>query len=68
MMHTLAQVWGSAATLSRLPVAHLAYQTAALEAALEQLQKPGLDACSGLTPALLHGVSKHLSSPSTPVR
>lgn len=67
-MHTLAQVWGNAATLSRLPVAHLAYQTAALETALEQLQKPGLDACPGLTPALLQGVSNHLSSPSTPVR
>ncbi|KAK9822319.1 hypothetical protein WJX74_006980 [Apatococcus lobatus] len=64
----LAQVWGNAATLSRLPVAHLAYQTAALEAALEQLQKPGLDASGSLTPALLQGVSNHLSSPTPAVR
>ena len=54
--------------LARLPVAHLAYQTAALEAALELLQKPGLDACPGLTTSLLQGVSNHLSSPTSAVR
>ena len=64
----MLQVWGNAVTLSRLPVAHLAYQTAALEAALEQMQKPGLDACTGLTSALLQGVSNHLSSPTLAVR
>ena len=64
----MVQVWGNAVTLSRLPVAHLAYQTAALEATLEHLQKPGLDVCAGLTPALLEGVSNHLSSPTLAVR
>ncbi len=64
----LRQVWGNAACLTRLPVAHLAYQTAALEAALQLLQKPGLDACSGWTTSLLQGVSNRLSSPSSAVR
>ncbi|KAK9868756.1 hypothetical protein WJX84_007936 [Apatococcus fuscideae] len=64
----LAQVWGDTTTISRLPVTHLAYQTAALEAALEHLQKPGLDATGGLLPALLQGVSNRLNSPSSAVR